>query len=207
MTNADNTNIENNNSAQNKTPDIARLEALLFVYGEPLTLKKVEKILGVEGNQLEILLHEFEKELESEKRGFALLQNSDSVQLVTKPAFGDLLLGFIKEELSEDLTTATLEALSIIAYLGPISRPRIDFLRGVNSALTLRNLRLRGLVERIPDPARQNSFLYHISTDCMKHLGITKREELPNFEKFSATLAAIEGGQEKKLATEIVRTQ
>ena len=59
---------------------------------------------------------------------------------------------FVKEELTEDLTPASLETLSIVAYLGPISRVRIEYLRGVNSSVILRSLMIRGLIERFADP-------------------------------------------------------
>ena len=175
---------------------LARLEALLFVHGEPLTFRKVEKMLGVaEGARAE-LISTLSAELAQEKRGLALLTTSDSAQLVTKPHFGDLLLSFVKEELSEALTPASLEVLSIIAYLGPISRVRLEHLRGVNSAFTLRNLRVRGLVERVPDPAVASSFIYDISADCMRHLGMTRREELPDYDKFHSLLGSIPNGGE-----------
>lgn len=168
---------------------LARLEALLFTHGEPMQKKKAQKILGVENeNEYEKLLHTLREELVSEKRGLALLTTKDEVQLVTKPQFGDLLLSFIKEELAEELTPASLEALSLIAYGGPLARTRLDFLRGVNSSFTLRTLRLRGLVERNPDPAAAHSFLYDLTAEALRHLGVGKREDLPRYGEFRAHL-------------------
>ncbi|MCR4328001.1 MAG: SMC-Scp complex subunit ScpB [Patescibacteria group bacterium] len=167
---------------------LARLEALLFVHGEPISRTKVEKVLGIAVEEQDALLEAFQKELESDARGLSLLLTGDQVQLVTKPQYGDLLLSFMKEELSEALTPATVEALSIIAYGGPISRARLDFVRGVNSAFTVRTLRVRGLVERMPDPSLPHSFLYDITADCLRHLGVTRREDLPRFEEFKKLL-------------------
>ena len=94
----------------------------------------------------------------------------------------------MKEEISEDLTPASVEALSIIAYLGPISRARLEYLRGVNSSVILRTLTIRGLIERIPDADHANTFLYGPTLDLMKHLGITSKEQLPDHEKFQELL-------------------
>ena len=94
----------------------------------------------------------------------------------------------MKEEISEDLTPASLEALSIIAYLGPISRARLEYLRGVNSIVILRSLMIRGLVERFPDPAHPASFMYRGTFDLMKHLGIKEKEGVPDYEKFQELL-------------------
>ncbi len=163
---------------------LAELEALLFIYGEPFSYKKAEKVLDVSREELSSLVEEFGKRLSAEGRGLSLLTDNEKIQLVTKPQFGKLLESFVKAELSGDLTPASLETLSIILYLGPIPRGEIDYRRGVNSSFTLRNLLLRGLIEKSSDKEHQGSYLYQASFDLLKHLGITKKEELPEYEKF-----------------------
>lgn len=171
---------------------LAELEALLFIHGEPLARKKAEKILELGKEDLDSLVSEFEKRLAVENRGLALVRDNEKIQLATKPQFAKLIEGFVKAEMSEDLTPATLEVLSIIAYLGPVSRAQIDYRRGVNSSFTLRNLMLRGLIERLPDPERPSSFLYQPTFEFFRHLGVNGKEELPDFEKFKASLSVSE---------------
>ncbi len=170
----------------------AALEALLFIHGEPLSLRKIAGILDIEEAETVQLLSEFEQKLKEDARGLALLRDEEKVQLVTKPQFSPIVQTFMKEELSEDLTPASLETLAIVAYLGPIARSRIEYLRGVNSLFTLRNLRIRGLVERISDPVRPNAFLYRPTFTLMKHIGLTHKEDLPEYEKFSLLLKNLE---------------
>ncbi|MEK7188120.1 MAG: SMC-Scp complex subunit ScpB [Patescibacteria group bacterium] len=172
----------------NKNHQLAECEALLFLHGEPLTLKKMGEVLKLDKTECEALLDVLEKELERGERGLRLVRHEDKVQLVTKPQFHALLESFMKKELSEDLTPASLEVLSVILYLGPISRSRIEYLRGVNSLFTLRSLLIRGLVERSPDPERTNSFLYKVSFETLKHLGLQKQDQLPQYEKFRTIL-------------------
>lgn len=171
---------------------LAELEALLFIHGEPIGVSKTAKILGMKEGDLPPLLEEFEAGLKLENRGLTLVYDGEKIQLATKREFGSLLGQFIREELSEDLTPASLETLSIISYLGPISRSRLEFLRGVNSFFTLRSLMLRGLVERYQDPRRQNTFLYKPSFDLLKHLGLNKINDLPEFEKFKSVVRVFE---------------
>lgn len=166
----------------------AALEALLFIHGEPLTYKKIQTVLEIEKEELEALVAELKADLESADRGLQLVSDREKIQLATKPEFNGILESFMKEEISEDLTPASLEALSIIAYLGPISRARLEYLRGVNSIVILRSLMIRGLVERFPDPEHPASFLYRGTFDLMKHLGIKEKEDLPDFEKFQELL-------------------
>lgn len=165
---------------------LAQLEALLFIHGEPIELTKLEKILDLVGGEGEVLVSRFAESLQEEGRGLRIIVDGEKVQLVTKPEFSRLLEDFIKEELSEDLTPASLEVLSIISYLGPISRSRLEYLRGVNSMFTIRSLMLRGLISRFQDPKRANAYLYKPSFDLIKHLGLGRAEDLPEFEKFNS---------------------
>lgn len=162
----------------------AAIEALLFVYGEPLEIKRIAKILKVEESVIGDALKELEQECLSENRGLAVIINNGRVQLATKPEFTSLLENFVKEEFKENLTPASLEALSLIAYFGPISRAQIDYYRGVNSSFILRSLLIRGLVERFPGPQRANIYLYQASFDLLKYLGISKVEDLPEYQRF-----------------------
>jgi segregation and condensation protein B len=167
---------------------LAALEALLFIHGEPVTYKKIGAILEIEKEEAEKLAEELKKRLEDPARGLQLVSDREKVQLATKPEWNTILESFVKEELAEDLTPASLETLSVIAYLGPMSRARIEYLRGVNSSVILRSLMIRGLIERFPDPQRAAGFLYRLTFDAMKHLGIQQKEELPDFSKFQELL-------------------
>lgn len=177
-----------------ETPEekLAALEALLFIHGEPLAEEKIETALGLQPGEGARLVAEFEERLGDAGRGLTLLSHGGRVQLVTKQRFSGLFRGFVESELSEELTPASLEALAIIAYLGPISRSRIEYQRGVSSAFILRSLLLRGLIERFPDPSHPNTYLYQPTFELFRHLGVGKREEMPEYEKFQTLLKNFE---------------
>src|SRR5258708_7667459 len=171
---------------------LAALEALLFIHGEPLSFKKIEAVLQLEKGEGEKLIEEMKKRLEESSRGLQIVSDREKVQLATKPEFNKILEEFVKEELTEDLTPASLESLAIVAYLGPISRAKIEYLRGVNSIVILRSLMMRGLVERFPDPEHPSGYLYRTTFDLMKHLGIAEKEHLPEYMKFQELLKVFE---------------
>ncbi|MBU6501133.1 MAG: SMC-Scp complex subunit ScpB [Patescibacteria group bacterium] len=177
---------------ENLEKKLGELEALLFIHGEPLTFKKISAILDLKSEETGSLVGEFKNRLDGPERGLALVVDEDKVQLVTKSEFNKVAEDFIKEELSEDLSPASLEALALVAYFAPISRSRLEYLRGVNSSFILRSLLLRGLVERLPDPNRQNVYLYKPTFDLLKHLGMKTREELPDYAKFQELLKNFE---------------
>ncbi|MEK7624655.1 MAG: SMC-Scp complex subunit ScpB [Patescibacteria group bacterium] len=171
---------------QTKNNLTAALESLLFIYGEPMELKKIAELLEIKKEELEEIINVFEIQLKSDNnRGLMLNRIGDQIQLATKPDFHKLGEKIIKEEIKENLTPAALETLSIVAYNGPIARSMVDYLRGVNSGYILRNLLVRGLVERYPDPQRPYIFLYNISFDFLKHFGLAKQEELPEYQKYN----------------------
>jgi len=182
----------------NKNPDtsrsskLAELEALLFIHGEPLAESKIAKILHLTKEDCATLLREFDVLLREAQRGLGLAVLGEKVQLVTKSEFSPIVQEFVKEELSEELTPASIEALSLVLYLGPISRSRLEYIRGVNSTFILRSLSLRGLVERYPDPKNPHVFLYAPTHALIRHLGVTKQEDLHDFQHTQSLLRAFE---------------
>ena len=77
-----------------------------------------------------------------------------------------------------------METIAIIAYKGPLTRLDIEYVRGVNSSFIIRNLLMRGLVERVENPKDARSYLYKVSFDFLKHLGVTGIEDLPQYQEF-----------------------
>ncbi len=176
----------------NSSKKIAELEALLFYHGEPLKTKKIAEVLNLKENECDELINQLMENLkEDKKRGLLLIKNDDKIQLGTKPEFQKINQQFLKEEFNEQLTPAALETLSIVAYLGPIPRMTVDFIRGVNSSFSLRNLMIRGLVERNP-AGKGNIYHYQVSFDFLKHIGLNNREQLPDFEKYKDILKTYE---------------
>lgn len=172
---------------------IAKIEAVLFVHGEPITIERLSGLLEAEPSEIKKALKEYQEKCRTEMRGVALVEDGQRAQLVTNPLASKAVADLVRSELSEELTPAALETLSIIAYLGPTPRQRIDYLRGVNSTFTLRNLLVRGLIERIADPGKSGAPLYRLAFDTMNHLGISRLEDLPNYAEIQKSLNASTG--------------
>lgn len=170
----------------------AALESLLFVYGEPLTVRKIGQLLEIREDEIRTAVECLEEKLKNDSEsGLMLVQTNEQVQLATKPEFHYLGEKAVKEEFREELTPAALETAAILAYAGPLPRSLIDYLRGVNSGYILRNLLVRGLAARFPDPQRPHIFLYNVSFDFLKHLGVARPEDLPDYQKYKELLKDI----------------
>lgn len=174
----------------NKSEKVRALEAALFIYGEPMAFKKIQELLKVKSEEAKELVDELRVALLGQ--GLGLMEHEESVQLTTHPDFAGLLESIVKEELSKELTPASLETLAIVSYAGPITRSRIDFIRGVNSSYILRNLLVRGLIDRKPDPDRTNAYLYIVSFDFLRHLGVSEVKELPEFLEYNNLVISTE---------------
>jgi len=170
----------------------SKIEAILFWKAEPMSFKKLATLLHVNLPELKASLAELEIALKG--RGLTLIQTDDEVTLGTSKEHSALIEALTKEELTRDLGKAGLETISIILYQGPISRADIDYIRGVNSQFILRNLLIRGLVERVDNPADARSFLYKPTLELLSFMGITKIEDLPELGKVRADIAAIKVG-------------
>lgn len=169
----------------------SQLEALLFIYGEPMSMAKIAEVLGVKAEEVMTAAKELGEFLSTGKSGLTIIKLGDKIQLATQPEFSSLLEKVLKSELNESLTPAALETLSIIIYSAPIGRAEIDYIRGVNSSYTLRALSLRGLIERGSDPKRGNAYVYGPSFDLLKHIGVDRVENLPEYEKFRTLALSI----------------
>ncbi|MBP6855369.1 MAG: SMC-Scp complex subunit ScpB [Candidatus Pacebacteria bacterium] len=161
---------------------IAALEALLFVYGEPMSTVKIAKVLSITEDELHEAIVYYKKLLEEHHRGLTLVTHENALLLTTKPSFSSFVERFVKEDLKEELTPAALETLSLIAYFGPISRAQIDYIRGVNSSFILRSLTVRGLVNRAQ--GKGLSYVYQVSFDFLKHMGVSSVTDLPEYNTY-----------------------
>jgi len=113
-------------------------------------------------------------------RGLRLQWSGNAVQLTTAPGASSAIERFLGLEVSSRLSQAALEVLAIVAYLQPVTRPRIDQVRGVNSDASLRTLLGKGLVEeigRMETPGRP--ILYGTTPEFLQHFGLEAVEALP----------------------------
>lgn len=167
---------------QNKLKSI--IESVLFVSGEPVKISRLVKITGSSKPEVENAIMVMQNEYAAD-RGLSLIQKEDEVQLATNSENASYVDDLVKSEIQENLSKAALEVLSIVAYRGPISRLDVEAVRGVNCTFTLRSLLMRGLLERIENPKDNRGYLYKVSFEFLKKLGLDGVNKLPDFETLS----------------------
>lgn len=162
---------------------IAQLEAILFTSGEAVLFTTLQKIVAVEKTVLEEALAEYQSVLQERKSALVLITDNKSARLGVAHDYTSVLEGFVKSELQSGLSKASLEVLALVAYLAPVARVEVDAIRGVNSSFTLRNLAIRGLVDRKGNPNDARGYVYEPSMEFLTTIGIENIKSLPGYNE------------------------
>lgn len=163
-----------------------KIEAVLFMKGESMTYKKLAELCDATKDEVVEATSELEAKLAD--RGIVLVRKEDAVMLGTNPELSSMLENMRKEELSKELSKASLETLAVILYKEGATRADIDYIRGVNSSFILRNLLIRGLVEKIIHPTDSRKYLYKPTFDLLGFLGVAQMSDLPEYTEMKKIL-------------------
>lgn len=157
------------------------IQALLFTSGETWRFSELTETLKLKADEVASALSELDEQLKDQ--AITLLIHNESVTLVTRPELAEFLRAMETEELSKEFSKGAIETLALIAYRGPISKSDIDYIRGVNSQFMLRNLFMRGMIEK-QSSSRDRGAQYVISADALRYLGVSNPDQLPEFNEF-----------------------
>lgn len=158
----------------------SQIESILFVASKPLAVRQIAKALRQKTADVELALEDLKAKYNQPASGLRILHEGENYQMATNPENSAAVDLFIKDEAAGELTRPQLETLTVIAYRGPITRPELEQIRGVNCAIILRNLLIRGLID---EHEKEEKILpvYSLSMEALRHLGISSTSELPEY--------------------------
>jgi len=160
----------------------AQVESLLFVADEPVSVGRLAEALEVTPGQVENALGELGTSYAG--RGLRLQRAGSRVQLITAPEAACYVEKFLGLEARTRLSRAALEALAVIVYRQPITRPELEAIRGVSCDSVLRTLLSVGLIEEVGRaPTVGRPILYGTTFDFLQHFGLGGLEELPPLDE------------------------
>ncbi|MCP1224598.1 SMC-Scp complex subunit ScpB [Sebaldella sp. S0638] len=161
-----------------------KIEALIFLSKEPLSIDELSKYFKLEKQQIEDAVNELKED--KKNTGINLKTDKDILSFVTNPSCGEEIKNFFHPELKiKKLSKSTMETLAIIAYKGPITKGEIEVIRGVSAEKAIGNLLEKNLIyvsgkrKSIGTPN-----LYNVTEDFYSYLNIDKEESLPGYEEF-----------------------
>lgn len=163
----------------------AVIEALLFIWGEPLSIKDISNILEKEDKEVKNIIDEMIDEFNYNRRGLKITKINNSYQLSTRPEHYPWISKLSNEKNSKNLSNAALETLSIIAYRQPITRNEIEAIRGVRCDKALETLLNRDLIEekgRLERTGRP--IIYGTTNEFLRYFGLEDLDELPSLINF-----------------------
>ncbi|MCB9808930.1 SMC-Scp complex subunit ScpB [Candidatus Nomurabacteria bacterium] len=172
----------------------AQIQSLLFVRTDAVSITWLAKTLEVPRQDIVAGIADLREHMRGQ--GIVLVEHDDNVMLATHPDMATLIEILYTREVTTPLSKAALETLAIILYSGPLLKTEIDHIRGVNSQFMLRNLLVRGLIEKKDNPDDKRRSLYQASNDTFTFLGISRIEDLPEYEACMARLEELREGIE-----------
>ncbi len=172
------------------------VESLLFVAEGPVAIAALARALEIDAAKVEDALAELKRDYA--ERGLRVQRSREKVQFVSAPDAAPAIEKFLGIDGAGHLSPAALEALAIIAYRQPVTRPSMEAVRGVNCDGVIHSLLTRGLIQEV---GRQETagrpILYATTFDFLQHFGLRDVEDLPPLEEQT----------EKGLAEAVVQVQ
>ncbi len=189
------------NDTKNQQEVVKRIEALLFAAPGLTSVDQLAQATKLKKKEIETALVTLRTHY-SNLHGIRLQEVNAQFQLVTAPEYATDIEAFLGLEVTSRLTQAALEALAIIAYKQPTTRPEIDSIRGVNSDGVVKSLLSKGLIEELGrSEAPGRPILYGVTPDFLQHFGLEGLDQLPDidFEAMFSTPTEAEADERKLL--------
>ena len=161
-----------------------KVEAIIFLSKEMITVKELAQFYRLENCEMEKILLSLKEKRKN--TGINLKIENGIVNLVTNPLFGSDIKRFFNPEMKlKKLSRSAMETLAIIAYKGPITKAEIEQIRSVGVDKTMSNLLERKLIYISGKKKSMGTpNLYEVTDDFYSYLNIHGKEELPGNEQF-----------------------
>jgi segregation and condensation protein B len=162
------------------TEGIAAIEAVMFAYGDPITIEKLSEASGVDTETCAKLVDRLEQQYNVRESGLRILRINNGFQIAARTEFADNIKKALETKKQQPLSQAAMETLAIVAYNQPVTNAFVEQVRGIDSSSVMRNLVERDLLEeagRLDLPGRPIS--YRTTDTFLRCFGLTRIEELP----------------------------
>lgn len=157
-----------------------RIEAILFVAGEPVRVEELAKALNVTVRQVENELTKLRDEYDFHQRGFTLKRFGHQVQLATRALYATDVVHLLQPVQKQSLTQAAMETLAVIAYKQPVTRAEVEQVRGVKCDYSIQSLTKKELIMEVGrKETLGRPILYGTTENFLAHFGLSTLEDLP----------------------------
>ena len=159
---------------------LCSIEAILFSCADVVRISEIAQSLDIKETVAKDLCEQLSAYYDSEKRGFKIIKIEDGFQICSREDYYDYIRNVTQPRRKQGLSMAALETLSIIAYNQPITRSRVEFIRGVDCTGSIARLCERGLIDeagRMDTPGKP--ILYGTTDEFLRCFGLESLSNLP----------------------------
>ena len=157
------------------------IESILFVNGDAVDINDIVDKLDVTKAEIKSAVKKLKNKFK-EDSGVVLLEFNNKLQLASNSKYATEVSLVLNPIRKRNLSKATLETASIIAYKQPVTRLEIEEIRGVSSDYAINILMEHGLIEivgrkeTVGKPA-----LFGTTDEFLKRFNISSIDELPDY--------------------------
>lgn len=165
--------------------NLAIIEGMLFLAGdEGLSVKEIRTVLNIDEASCKAYLSTLKQQLvERKSSGLQIVFLAGKFKLATKEKYRPFFEKMVHQTTST-LSNAAMEVLAIIAYNQPVTRLKVEEIRGVGSDAIIRRLQARALIREV---GREDSpgkpILYGVTDQFMDAFHLASLDELPVLEE------------------------
>ncbi len=161
------------------------IEALLFSADEPLTVRRLRELLGLEDARVaRRLVEELREEFVAGRRGVQVEEVAGGYRMLSNRDYAPQVEQLHRAERRARLSQAALETLAIVAYKQPVHRADIEAIRGVQADAVIHNLQEAGLIRVVGRAdVLGRPFLYGTTKRFLELFGLASLEDLPKADE------------------------
>ena len=161
------------------------IEGMLFLSGDDgLTIKQISSILQLSKKEATQYIDELiQIENERQVKGFELVNFGGVFKFATLSKHQEIYQKMVEQN-ENTLSNAALETLAIIAYNQPITRVRVEEIRGVGCDAMIRKLVAKALIKEVGrEDTPGKPILYGVTDEFMDAFSLTSLDELPELKE------------------------
>lgn len=167
------------------------IEVLVFASDKPISAEQIARFLEIDDSQeVDKLIEKLNLEYSDQGRTFCIRKVAGGYKFATDRQYYHLIEKLYEEKKDISLTSSALEVLAIVAYHQPITRPKVDAIRGVSSQYHIKNLLE---VKLVKIAGRMKTFgrplLYATTDKFLEFFGLNDIEDLPNLHQIRELMA------------------
>lgn len=166
-------------------------EAIIFAADEPVTPDRVAEIVAeVTGrpkpsdDEVAAAVARLNETFDDQGRALEIKSWAGGYRMVTRSSLSPFVKTYYVEEQETSLSRSLMETLAVIAYRQPVTRPEVDFVRGVNSDYAIRKLlemdlaNVEGRADSVGRP-----LLYGTTDRFLEQFGLDDLDDLPTLRE------------------------